>query len=62
VHLKKNPEVAKKAAEKGWITKDLYRRAATPARPAVSESKIKNQDEHIIEEVLDYLLGKMEIL
>jgi len=66
-NLQANPEVAKKAAEKGWISKNLYKDISSgkPPRklpPHLSENQIKNHEEPIIEEVLNYLLGKMEIL
>jgi len=59
-HLVNNPDVAKIAAQKGWITKDLYKRVL--AGQKVSENQIKNHEEPIVEEVLNYLLGRMEIL
>ena len=49
----------KQPAEKtAPVAKQSAKKTTTP----VSENQIKNQDEHIIEEVLDYLLSKMEIL
>ena len=70
-----NPEVADKAYQKGFITRDVYQRVSRgrehvgswrqPVKkttPPVSENQIKNQEEPIIEEVMNYLLSKMEIL
>jgi len=64
-HLLNNPEVIEIAAEKGWISQNFYKRLTAMPKPSaakVSENQIKNHEEPIVEEVLNYLLGKMEIL